>query len=292
MSADLFLGRRKEWKMIGISLLAAALCLFFAANGHIHLFYKLTTGVMRITWGTNEMDPYPSYHKLGNRLMIGEEEVVLPGRILSLSEGEHKETAVITAVSGKNTGTFFYDGQGKLTGSVLLEDSTAVSSAVGMGKAALLQISDSGAWKLTLHSLTGETVKEYPLSCTAGLEVRWLGETPVVRSGEGISLFREEELFLPFENISFLEVSRNGYLAVISDEGLFTVLSDGSLGAEAPLSYTPREMKVSGNRIYILYGEGIGCYNPLGEELWFSREGAKAKTFSVSPFGCVLFPYD
>lgn len=237
------------------------------------------------------------YESLGKELSLLETGTSLPvpGRIAFVTVGRKQYLAAILAASGCRTKTLILTATGERAGEITLKDKTMVSGVFldSDRSFAALCIADGGLWELNLYTPQGEELWCCPLDGEVGSGLFAMDDYAVVCSNRGItviSLEGEVAAEIP-GNPLCLAVTRN-YIACVSEENLQVYLPDGSLIGEFELFYFPKSVTAWGNRIYIQYGEGTGCYSSCGEELWFRTEGAQALGCVAWRKGCWLIPYE
>lgn len=236
------------------------------------------------------------YEPLGREIYLPEtnDRISLPGCILSLTVGEKDYLSAIISASGYRTKTVIFTETGDVIGEIPLKDQTMVESVFLKEDSILatLCLSDGGAWECLLFTPEGECLHKIPLDTALCYELLPMKDYVAVRTEKEIYVISTEgEIYAALmEKVDLLNVS-DYYIACISGDTLKTYLPDGLLLGEATLPYHPNSILASGNRIYIHYGEGVGCYTSRGEELWFRKDGSMALTLQPVKNGCILIPF-
>ena len=236
------------------------------------------------------------YESLGREIYLTETngELSLPGRILSVSVGRERYLSAIISASGYQTKTIIFSEIGEIIGEIPLKEKIMVESVFLREDSILasLCLSDGGLWECLLFSLEGETLHSIPLDDVVCYELLPLYDYAAVRTDSGIAVISSDgELISEINGVIDCWAVSDYYISSITGNTLKTYLPDGSLLGEVSLQYHPNSISISGNRIYIHYGEGLGCYSPLGEELWFRKDGSIALAVQPTKWGCILIPY-
>lgn len=236
------------------------------------------------------------FESLGRELCLPEtgEVISFPGSILSVSVGKETYLSAIISASGYRTKTVIFTEQGEIIGEIPLGDKTMVESALLKEDSLLacLCLTDGGDWECLLYTPEGELLHSIDLGCAVCYELMPLGEYVGIRTEKGILVISHEgKTVSEIPGAVDLWAVSEHYIACVAGNQLTTYTPEGDLLGEAVLPYYPKHISAFGNRIYIHYGEGIGCYRPTGELLWFRREGSMAYTLQPYPYGCILFPF-
>ena len=236
------------------------------------------------------------FEALGRELYLPEngEVISFSGSILSVSVGKESYLSAIISASGYRTKTVVFTEQGEIIGEIPLRDKTMVESVFLKEDSLLaaLCLTDGGDWECLLYTPEGKLLHSADLRCAVCYELLPLGEYVGIRTGNGIQVISHEgKLVSEISGTIDLWTVSEHYIACVAGDQLKTYTPEGDLLGEAVLPYYPKHISALGNRIYIHYGEGIGCYHPTGELLWFRREGSMA--YALQPFscGCVLIPF-
>lgn len=236
------------------------------------------------------------YQSLGRELYLPEsnETISFSGSILSVSVGRKSYLSAILSASGYRTRTVILSETGDILGEITLRDKTMVEAAFIKDDTILaaLCLSDGGVWEIQFFTPEGELVQFVSLPDMVCYELLPLSDYAAVRTDHGIRIISEEgESASLIPGVADLWAVSDYYIACVSGETLRTYLPDGSLFGEVSLRYHPNSITVSGNRIYIHYGEGLGCYRPDGQELWFRKDGSLALMCLADRSGCILIPF-
>lgn len=236
------------------------------------------------------------YRPLDRELYLPETggQISLPGRITRLSVGRERYLTAILSASGYRTKTVVFTDTGEIIGEIPLRDKTMVEAVFLQGDSSLaaLCLSEDGEWECGIYSPEGELMHRVFLQASVCYDLLPMHNNAAVSTDQGIYIVSADGgLASVISEQANLWAASDHYLAVISDDTLKTYTPDGKLLGTAALNYYPNSIAVSGNRIYIHFGEGVGCYTSYGKELWFRKDGSMALAIQPDSSGVVLIPF-
>lgn len=238
-----------------------------------------------------------AYEPLSRQVYLPETKrhISFPGSVAALSVGTEKYLSAIIACSGYRTKTVIFDDTGETVGEIALKDKTMVATAFMEEDTVLaaLCLRDGGTWELSRYTSSGELQTTIPLNASLCYGLQTAGDYAAVETEAGILIYTPDGRLteIPAKNIHAWTLTKHGNVLLIDNNFLKTYLPDGTAFAETQLDYVPRTMLLSGNTIYILFGEGVGIYDTRCRELGFHEDGAKAAGMILADRSCLLFPH-
>lgn len=232
-------------------------------------------------------------------LLINKEEIhtlEIPLGVDAAAVSDSGDLAVITAGSGFQTITQWYDAKGQLLRELRLVNEAMVLAAFlhGGDTLAACIITSEGEWLLRFYS--GDESTDISLGVAEVYDLRPCGEGVAVWSCNGLDLYsRQGE---PTANCSFspeqllLWDSDSFAAAVIMDNGstkIVTLAQDGKQESSEPLPRPPRDLSVCASRLCVLDREALLFYDKQCVQTDFTSQGALTVAVQAIPGGAMLF---
>ena len=240
------------------------------------------------------------YDSGGKQLVVVTGQTVhtldIPSGVDAATVSSRGETAVITAGSGYDAVTQWYDADGNILRTIGFQKEAVVLMTFfrDANTLAAVVLADGGVWNLRFYEedhsvdIPLNVSEVYDLKpCGEGVAL-WCSNGLLVFSGTGnlaSSLeFAPEELLL-WDSSSFAA-------AVLLEEGapvLVTLDETGNTFRSEPLSRTPRGLSVSASRLCVLDREALLIYDKQCRLKDSAPEGALAAHVQAIPGGAAVF---
>lgn len=236
----------------------------------------------------------------GRQLVVVTEQTVrtldIPSGVDAAAVSSRGETAVITAGSGYDAITQWYDADGHLLRTIGFQKEAVVLMTFfrdGNTLAAAV-LADEGAWYLRFYEEDHSV--DIPLDVSEVYDLKPCGEGAALWCSDGLLIFSStgnlvsslefapEELLL-WDSSSFAA-------AILLEEGapvLITLDEAGNTFHSEPLSRTPRSLSVSASRLCVLDREALLIYDKQCRLKDSAPEGAFAAHVQAVPGGAAVF---
>lgn len=220
----------------------------------------------------------------------------IPSGVDAAAVSDRGDIAVITAGSGYDTVTEWYDTDGQLLHEIGLQhEAMALATFLHNGHTlAACTISDAGAWHLRLYE--DAQFFDIPLDVSEVYDLKPCGDGLAVWSCEGLFIFSstgELSAILEFAPEELLLWDSDSFAAaILLDAGAPTLVTMDNLGnifRSAPLLRIPKSLSVSGGCLCVLDREALLIYDKQCLLQDSVPDGAFAFEIQAIPGGAAIF---
>lgn len=203
--------------------------------------------------------------------------------------------AVVTAGSGYQTVTRWYDAQGNILRELGFRDKAMVLMTFlnGSDTLAACSITPAGQWILQIYS--GENTLEYTLDVSEVYDLKPCGQGVAIWTCNGICIFSAQAMpnaQLDFSPERLLAWDSDSFAAIVLwEQGrcvITTLTESGKQFKSEPLCRTPINLSVCASRLCVLDREALLFYDMQCIQQDATSQGALAADVQAVPGGAVL----